>query len=341
VVKLDSAGAHVWSATYGDGTLADLAVSSAGLAITGHTSASVDFGGGSIASAGASDAIVALLNSSGGHIFSAGFGDAANNQAGVDVEIDALGNVAIAGGMQGTVDFGGGALVAASANTFLASFDSTGTHRFSRVIAGSFSGGSSVFSVKPSLALGSVLAIAGEMRGAVDFGGGALSSNGQGDIYIATYVADTGAHSWSANWGAATSESVNSLSINSLGHLVVTGTMLGAFDAGGGTLPYTSFTNLFMASYDAAGAHLFSEGYGGGITLGNSTDAAGDITLFGIANPGVDFGGGPLADAEFFFARLEGSGPGAPAHVPGLGLLGGIGLASLLGVSGMRRSSVR
>ena len=69
LLELDSSGNHLFSATFGDGSINSPAASSAGFALTGNTFASVDFGGGAIASVGATDAWVALLDSSGGHIF--------------------------------------------------------------------------------------------------------------------------------------------------------------------------------------------------------------------------------------------------------------------------------
>jgi hypothetical protein len=341
VLKLDSAGGHVWSATYGNGTPNGIAVSAAGVAIAGTTSASVDFGGGAIASAGANDAIVAVLSSGGAHVFSAGFGDAANDQAANDVTIDGSGNVVIAGGMLGTVDFGGGPLVAAAANLFLAAFGPTGTHAWSKVITGSFAGGASVFSVKPYLAGGASIAVAGEMRGTVDFGGGGLTSNGQADIYVAVYAGTTGAHQWSKHWGATTSEIVNDVSEDPAGNLAISGTMRGSFDAGGGALPYDAFSDLFVLSLDPSGAHRWSAGFGSAgsdFFASNASDGTGAVVLLGGAGSGIDFGGGPHSDASLFVARREGT---AAVAVPALGPATAIGLMALLagvGAWGTNRS---
>lgn len=339
LLKLDSAGTHQWSATYGNGTLNAIAVSSAGVALTGSTAASVDFGGGPIASAGGSDAFVVVLDASGAHVFSAGYGDAANDQSGHDVEIDASGNVVVAGGMQGSVDFGGGPLVAAAAYLFLARFGPSGSHVWSQVIAGSFGGGTPVVQVQPYLALGSTLAVAGEMRGSVDFGGGPLTSNGGADIYVAVYDPATGAHQWSNHWGAATSEIVQALSRDASGNLLISGTMLGSFDAGGGALPYDAFSDLFLVSLDPTGAHLWSAGFGtagSDFLAGNAVDGAGDVLLWGGAGNGIDFGGGALADAQLYLARFEGSGGGGAAVLPALGPIALLGLVIALAAGGLR-----
>jgi hypothetical protein len=334
VVKLDSTGAHVWSATYGNGTLNAIDVSSAGIAIGAHTSSSVDFGGGTITSAGAADAVVAVLDSSGGHVWSAGYGDAGSNQAVAAIAIDAAGNVTAAGGTQGTVDFGGGPLMATTADLFLARFGPTGSHVFSQVIAGSYSGGSSVFSVDPKLDVGTNVVIAGEMRGSIDFGGGSLASNGQADIYVAVYDPATGAHQWSAHWGASTSEFVTSLSVDANDNLIVTGTMFGAFDAGGGTLPFVGGTDIFLAVFDETGLHLLSDAFGNGSGPATAVDGSGDILFSGSASSGVDFGGGPLTDTSLVLVKFEGFGGGGPVAVPGLGLLGALALAAALGLGG-------
>jgi len=325
--------------------------SSAGIAIAGSTTASVDFGGGAITTAGARDAFYSVLDANGAHLRSAGFGDAANDQAAADVAIDSAGNVTIAGGMIGTVDFGGGPLVATTADLFLASFDSSGSHRFSRVMAGSFAGGSSVVSVKPRLALaatGTPLAVAGEMRGNVDFGGGTLSSNGQADIYLARYASDTGTHLSSINLGAATSEIVESLSLDAGGNAVITGTMFGDFDAGGGLLGYAGSSDLFVVSLDAADAHLWSASYGTAgsdfLTGSSVASTSGGVLLWGGAASGIDFGGGALTDAQLYLAMLEGN---AGPTVPGLPALGPASIGVLvsafgaLGAVRLRRPRVR
>ena len=344
IVKFSSAGVHQWSALYGDGVPNGIDASAAGIAVAGSTTASLDFGGGAITTLGGRDIFYAVLDPSGAHLRSVGYGNAGNDQSAADVVIDSAGNVTIGGGMIGGVDFGGGVLGAVTADLFLASFDSSGTHRWSQVIAGSYAGGSSVVSVKPRLALhpaGSPLAVAGEMRGSIDFGGGLLSSNGQADVYLARYAADTGAHLSSTNIGGSTSEITEKLSIDSSDNTVITGTMFGDWDAGGGLLGYAGSSDLFVVSLDATDAHLWSASFGtaSSDSLGGNSivPTTGDVVLWGGASSGVDFGGGALTDAQFYIVGIEGNGGGGAAALPSLGPASLLLLAGGVALLGVRR----
>jgi hypothetical protein len=184
--------------------------------------------------------------------------------------------------------------------------------------------------VKPYLSGGTSVAVAGEMRGTVDFGGGGLTSNGQADIYVAVYAGTTGVHQWSNHWGAATSEIVNDVSEDPVGNLAISGTMFGSFDAGGGALPYNASSDIFVLSLDPAGAHRWSAGFGSpgsDFFVGNASDGTGAVVLLGGAGSGIDFGGGPHSDASLYVARREGS---VLAQVPALGPLTTIGLIAVL-----------
>ncbi len=348
IVKFDTLGIHQWSAVHGNGVPEAIDASAAGIAVAGSTTASVDFGGGTITALGGRDIFYAVLDSGGAHLRSAGYGDAGNDQSAADVVIDGAGNVTLAGGMIGGVDFGGGTLGAATADLFLASFDATGTHRWSQVVSGAFSGGSAVVSVQPRLALGpngTPLAVAGEMRGSIDFGGGPLSSNGQADVFLARYAPDTGAHLSSLNLGGSSSEIVESLSLDASGNSVITGTMFGDWDAGGGLLGFAGSSDLFVVSMDAMDAHLWSAAYGtagSDFLAGHSlATISGDVVLWGGASNGIDFGGGSLANAELYLVGLEGNGSGGGLPVPATGLTSLLLLMGGLAFLGARRLGLR
>jgi hypothetical protein len=82
--------------------------------VTGAFSGTTDLGGGPLTSAGGRDIFVAKLDTEGGHVWSARFGDAAANQEGQAIGADAAGNILISGVFDGQVDFGTGPLSAAS-----------------------------------------------------------------------------------------------------------------------------------------------------------------------------------------------------------------------------------
>jgi hypothetical protein len=104
-VKLDAAGHPLWNRSF-DGYLA---IDSKGnVLMTGGFTDSVDFGGGSLVSAGGEDIFVTKLDPAGNHVFSKRFGDAGANQRGEAIAIDAAGDVLVSGVLDGVVDFGDG-----------------------------------------------------------------------------------------------------------------------------------------------------------------------------------------------------------------------------------------
>lgn len=130
-VKLDAGGSHVWSQQFGKDYGAAVrahgaAVGSAGeLVLAGGFYDSVDFGGGTLFSAGPADIFVAALDAGGAHSWSQRFGDASSSsntgpQQASAVAIDPAGNIIVAGEFHGTVDFGTGPLVSSGDDIFVA-----------------------------------------------------------------------------------------------------------------------------------------------------------------------------------------------------------------------------
>src|SRR5207237_8098808 len=73
----------------------------------------------------------ASFSPAGAHRWARGFGGASSN-AGNGVAVDPSGNVAVTGAFSGPIDFGGGALISAGVDIFLAKLSPTGGHLWSR-----------------------------------------------------------------------------------------------------------------------------------------------------------------------------------------------------------------
>ena len=85
-------------------------------------SATADFGGGVLTSAGGADIFVAKYDSTGAHLWSKGFGDAANQFA-RSVASAPSGDCVVTGLILGPTDFGGGAVGGLGGeDVFLATF---------------------------------------------------------------------------------------------------------------------------------------------------------------------------------------------------------------------------
>ena len=138
LVKFDSEGGVAWRRAFAG----HVALDSAGnVALTGGLQGSVDFGGGSLTSAGGEDVFVAELDPAGNHLFSRAFGDAGTSQRGEAVAFDADDQLLVSGVLDGVVDFGLGELapragacpseVGCKLAGFVAKFDQSGNALFS------------------------------------------------------------------------------------------------------------------------------------------------------------------------------------------------------------------
>ena len=184
VVKLDAAGAHVWSKRFGEfGTDAGVgaAFDSAGnVLLTGTFTSKIDFGLGPIA--GGNDSWVAKLTPQGLPVWGIRCGGSLTTTV-QDVAVDKLDQVLIGGGFSGNADFGGGFLtVTGGVNTdaFMAKFASNGSHVWSRNLGSS--GNDGINAVAVDALLNPV--VAGSATGS-DFGGTPLGTAGGGlDIVV-------------------------------------------------------------------------------------------------------------------------------------------------------------
>lgn len=292
-------GQHRWSKRFGsqyDDYAHDLAVDPAGNSVlTGFFWESVSFGGPSLPAAGA-DIYLAAYNAAGDHRWSKRFGGALTDY-GYGVALDKAGNAFVTGFFGFTTDFGGGTVssVASSNDIFLASYGPTGEHRWSNTLG---SPGTDVgYSVAVD-AQGNTY-LAGTFTGTVDLGGGPLTGSGIVDIYLASY-GPTGGHRWSKPLGGTDYDTVTCVTVGPAGNVYLTGAFTKTASFGGPPLASAGSNDIYLASFDQAGAHRWSKRFGSPAMDGAAsvaTDAGGNVYLTGYFQGTADFGGGPLTSA--------------------------------------------
>ena len=235
VAKFGSNGAHVWSKRFGDSdpqNAYDVAVDVSGnVIVAGFFLGPVDFGGGPLTSAGGYDIFVAKFGPGGNHIWSRRFGNA-SDQFARSVAVDASGNVIVTGYFYGTVDFGCGVLTCAGlSDVFVAEFGPGGdciwSKRFGDV------GDQAGYAVAAD-ASGNAI-VAGYFNGTIDFGGGALTSAGDKDIFVAKFEPD-GDHIRSERFGDASSQIALAVAVDVSGNVIVAGFFQGSVNFGGTVL---------------------------------------------------------------------------------------------------------
>lgn len=313
VAKFNAAGTHMWSVKFGSATDDQLAlgvaVDAAGdVYFTGSFLGTMTIGT-SLASAGGTDIFLAKLSgATGAAVWGKRFGDAAIEQAGRTVTVDGQGNVLMVGAFNGTVDFGGGPLTTAGAtDAFVAKFDPTGAHMFSRAF------GTTEVELGRSIAADAMgnFVVVGDTKGAVDLGGGALPQFGAFDVFVGQFDA-LGTHMKSVSFGAANNDSVNGV-VWTGNDLAITGYFDGKAAFGNFNLQSVGGRDIFVAKLSAMdlsvlGARSFGDGafYQSGQSV--KIDAMGNVIIGGYAYGTVDFGLGPLMSA--------GTGDGFLAKIP-------------------------
>ncbi len=272
-----------WSTDYGDGNIEDatcVAIDASGnIVLTGYFQGTIDFGGGPLTAAGASnDIFVAKLDSSGHFIWAKQFGDT-QSQAAYGVAVDLTGAVYVVGNNSGTLDFGTGApLVSAGMeDVFIAKLDTNGAPIWSKGFGDPTDQSAFSVAVTPSGAI----AVVGYMDGTVDFGGVSLTSAGNGDA-LAIELDATGATLWANRFGDAAEQEATNVAVDSTGALAIAGEFGGSITIGATTLASADMRDAFLAKLDPSGAPLFADGFGGpGDQLGDwvATGPNGAIVL--------------------------------------------------------------
>jgi hypothetical protein len=248
VARYNSAGVHQWSQRFGSGGsdygYAVALDGSGNVLVTGDFFGTVNFGGGNLVSAGGQDIFVAKYNSAGVHQWSQRFGST-STETGRGVALDALGNVAVTGYFQGTVNFGGGNLVSAGGqDIFVAEYSSVGAYLWSRGI------GSTSIDVGNAVALdGSQnLLVTGNFNGTVNFGGIDLVSAGGYDVFIAKYTS-SGVHLWSNHFGSTLDDISGDVTADGAGNALVTGLFRNTVNFGGNDLVSAGVSDIFVAKW--------------------------------------------------------------------------------------------
>ncbi|NUP05037.1 MAG: hypothetical protein HOW73_03135 [Polyangiaceae bacterium] len=189
IARLDGTGQVLGGSRLGDAALvAGLDETPDGdLIIGGYFNDTIDFGGGPLTSAGASDLFLARLTAEGEHVASIRLGDAEfDTMTSLDVADD--GTIFFAGDFLGQPDFGGGPLSDAYLG-FVASFTDDFDHRFSF----SLPMGDVFVSAAPN---GQVDVVG---NGAGDFGGGQVGNPGSSNLTIVR-LDELGEHVHSAGY---------------------------------------------------------------------------------------------------------------------------------------------
>lgn len=178
--------------------------------------------------------------------------------AGQAVVLDASGNVYVTGSFQGEVSLGGAALTSQGTDVVVASFNSSGAHRWSR--RGGGEGGDIGYGIAVD-AEGNVY-VAGYFVETASFGGDPVESAGGADVFVASY-SPIGEHRWSRRGGGPNHDLATGIAVSPGGQVYTVGYFDQVSDFGGGTLSSSGEAAFISAHGVADGAHRASFAIGG------------------------------------------------------------------------------
>jgi len=240
VTKLSAAGDQQWAKSLGD-TIAEqkalgvAADKDSNVLVVGYFKGSIDLGGGMLtADAGKQSAFVVKYSPTGSYMWAKAF--AATEAAAVSVAVDAAGDVFVLGNFKGPSNFGGSDYDAGVANdVFVVKLDKNGNHVWSHAF-----GEKNKAEEATSIALDADKPVVlGTFTGTIDFGGGALTSQGGFDAFMAKLDA-SGCEVHASAFGAPGLQRAEAVAVDQTANIVFAGSFDGAVDFGTGALTSTA-----------------------------------------------------------------------------------------------------
>ena len=284
VARFDGAGLHKWSRWYGSASAdegQDIVADALGnVIVTGNYGGPINFSGiAGTPAFGSLDVFLLKLDAAGVYQWSKGFGGIGID-AGYGVAVDASNSILLTGEFHNGVNFGGVPLISAGlSDVFVAKYGADGTHQWSTRLGGPNDD-------------------EGQGVGA-DASGGVVVTGIYNGACVAKYDA-TGVPQWSQSFSGSDMVQGLDLAVSPAGNIAITGNLRGTTDFGGGPLTSAGDDDIFVATYEATGAHRWSQRFGNtgdDWGYGSAFDPSGDLIATGIFTGSVDFGGGSLVSA--------------------------------------------
>ena len=308
VAKFNRFGTHLWSkaiAGAGEQFIRGVAVDASGnVYIAGQFYNTIVIGSHTLTSVGNADVFLASFDPHGANFAARRYGGSGEDRVS-DLAVDEQGNLAVVGDIiAGTASMGGAVL---PAGMYVAKYDGFGSHIWSHALGGDI--GSTAYVGTDDD--GSVI-LGGHFFGSVNFGGGALASQGV-DVFVAKLNAD-GSHAWSRRAGDALDQYGTAVDVDPSGNIALAGSFYGTIDLGSGPVTSNGSTDLLLAELDSDGNALWSHGFGDASAqsaTGLAAGPSGNLVVTGYYSGTLDFGGGPLTSAglaDFFVAKFDSDG---------------------------------
>ncbi len=317
VAKMDENGNWIWASQAG-GTGQDrvghgISIDDAGnIYVTGGFRETATFGSYSLTSNGSLDIFVAMMDADGTWQWATRAGGTSNDD-GEAITIDDEGKCYVTGHFQGTATFGSYSLTSSGTyDIFVAKMDANGNWQWATKAGGSDCDEGIAITIDED----ENTYVTGYFEGTATFGSHSITSNGDGDIYVAKMNTD-GNWQWANQAGGAggiEEEFGYGITIDNVGSCYITGEFRGTATFGSYSIISNGGEDIFVAKIDANGNWLWSDKAGGtynddkgkGITI----DDAGNIYVTGGFRETATFGSHSLTSSgerDIFVAKLYSS----------------------------------
>ncbi len=284
IVKYTANGQHAWSRAWMssgsiDVTPGGIDVDSNGsVFVAGRFAGTVNFGSGALTSAGGYDMFLLKYTSNGQLLWAKRFGSSGAEYA-HDLAVDDLGNVWVAGYIQGTANLGGQNLTSRSGSRdgFLAKYGSSGGHNSSVSFGGTSTDEATGVAIDPNGAP----VVSGHFQGSATIGNQSLSSAGSSDIFVAKFW-ETGQPNWAKRAGGGSQDKGKAIAARSDGSIVVGAEFYGSIAFANKSLTSRGSSDVALLQFSSNGS-----AQRGTVIGGTSGDAVHDIAVDNSGNIAV------------------------------------------------------
>ncbi|MDD1447496.1 FG-GAP-like repeat-containing protein, partial [Dolichospermum sp. ST_sed8] len=315
IAKFDSQGNQVWAKQIGgadDDSITSTTTDSLGnIYASGSFNGTTNIYGQQLISNGGNDIFIAKFDSQGNRVWSKQIGGSGLDYVN-SLTTDSLGNVYVSGYFNGTINIYGEQLISGygSSEAFIAKFDSQGNRVWAKQI------GSSDFSSINSVTTDSLgnIYVSGSFDQTAYIDGQQLTSGPYGsDGFIAKFDSQ-GNRVWIKQIGSYYSDSVDSITTDSLGNVYASGDFNGTINIDGQELTGYSVSNVFIAKLDNQGNRVWAKQIGGSIfdsVNSLTTDSLGNIYVSGYFYETINIDGIELTSngsSDGFIAKFDSQG---------------------------------
>ena len=315
-----------WSERFGDaasqGLHGDIVADSLGnVIVTGELSGTLSLGGQcapltSNGMNGSVDVFLAKLDDTGKCLWSKRFGDSHTFVGGLELAVNAAGDIFLAGTIgSGAIDFGGGAVSTGmtAMDAFVVKLDTNGTFGWGKHYydpMGKVTTASDIAVDK----FGNVL-VTGSFFDTASFGPFTPTSVGDSDVYVVK-LDPSGTLTWMTTFGDSAKQVARHIAASPIGEVIVFGYYLGSMTLPNGQPITCGGQCLYLGKIDATGqSALWTKSFGdafvdgASVASGLAVDKTGAIILSGAFSGGpVSYGGAQLlsnGQTDVSLAKLD------------------------------------